>query len=106
MTIVARSRPCSLVIQPRQVPASSLMSPIDFSSATPSSGDSASATARSSASCIVMADLLLLYGGRLHESNLPAESVGARVRSHEPLASRAAYPAQIADRFTQRKTRP
>src|SRR4029450_11747272 len=58
MTMFARSWACS-VTQPCQLPASSLTSRTCFSAANPSSGDTANTAARSRASCILIADLLL-----------------------------------------------
>src|SRR5262249_42396730 len=57
-TIVARSRPNSVLTQPRQLPASSLTSAICFSPASPSSGDVANAAARNIARYHLIADLL------------------------------------------------
>src|SRR5690242_15911748 len=75
-TIVARSRPCSLVIQPCQLPASSLTSAICLSPANPSNGNSATTTTRRRGRCILIVHLLSLTDERARRFGfLPKEDV-------------------------------
>src|SRR5215470_14979861 len=96
MTIVARSRPNSVLTQPCQLPASSLSSAICFSPAPPLSGDNANMAPRSRAKCALISDLLLSHGvGRMefnHERDENARSQEGIEHPEKPTAALRSWP--------------